>query len=83
MYKVRIFVTLKESILDPAGTAVKGSLEHMGFDGIREVRIGKLIELTLDSAENPEVQVKKMCETLLVNLEMEAYHYEIIEEIHS
>ena len=79
MYRVRVFVTLKESILDPAGNAVGASLRNLGFDEVKEVRIGKVIELSLASTENVEARVREMCETLLVNTVMEGYRYEIEE----
>ena len=79
MYRVRVFVTLKESILDPAGNAVQGSLQNLGFDEVREVRVGKVIELNLESVENVEARVKEMCEAVLVNMVMEAYRFEIEE----
>ena len=79
MYRVRVFVTLRESILDPAGNAVQDSLQNLGFDEVREVRVGKVIELSLESRENAEARVKEMCETLLVNTVMEGYRFEIEE----
>ena len=45
MKKVNVYVTLRESVLDPQGVAVKGGLEHLGFAGVESVRIGKVIEL--------------------------------------
>jgi len=80
MYKARVFVTLRESILDPAGTAVKGSLNRLGFGEVADVRIGKYVELRLDGAENPGERVKAMCEKLLANTVMEDFRFEIEEE---
>ena len=50
-YQARIYVTLRPSVLDPAGTAVQSGLKHLGYENVSQVRIGKYIELTLD-AEN-------------------------------
>jgi len=75
MYKVKVYVTLRESILDPAGTAVKGSLNKLGFDEVQSVRIGKLIELTVDKVD--ENRIKDMCEKLLANTVMEDYRIEV------
>ena len=84
MYKAKVFVTLRESILDPAGTAVKGSLHKLGFEEVKDARIGKYIELKLDgnvdnavTAENIEERVKAMCEKLLANTVMEDFRFEI------
>jgi len=75
MFKVKVYVTLRESILDPAGTAVKGSLHKLGFEEVQNVRIGKYIELTVDKVD--EAQIKAMCEKLLANTVMEDYRIEV------
>ena len=75
MYKVKVFVTLRESILDPEGAAVKGALHKLGFGHVSDVRMGKVIEMTVASREG----IDEMCETLLVNTVMEDYTYEIEE----
>ncbi|MCL2225310.1 MAG: phosphoribosylformylglycinamidine synthase subunit PurS [Defluviitaleaceae bacterium] len=77
MYKVKVYVTLRESILDPQGKAVTGGLHKLGFEEVREVRIGKFIEMTIDGAENIEERVKQMCGKLLANEVMEDFRYEI------
>ena len=82
MYRVRVFVTLKESILDPAGAAVETALQGLGFADVGGVRIGKMIELTIEKGEDVDALIQSMCEKLLVNTVMEAYRYEI-EEIGS
>ncbi|MBG0918677.1 phosphoribosylformylglycinamidine synthase subunit PurS [Exiguobacterium profundum] len=76
MKKVNVYVTLRESVLDPQGVAVKGGLEHLGFAGVESVRIGKVIELQVadDTTEN---MVKEMCEKLLVNTVIENYEIEM------
>jgi len=81
MYKARVFVTLRESILDPAGAAVKGSLRRLGFEEARDVRVGKYIELRLDAVEGAEARVRQMCERLLANAVMEDFRFEIEEEV--
>ena len=81
MYKAKVFVTLRDSILDPAGTAVKGSLHKLGFDEVKDARIGKYIELKLDGdiddAPYARERVKAMCEKLLANTVMEDFRFEI------
>jgi phosphoribosylformylglycinamidine synthase len=76
--KARVFVTLKKSVLDPQGLAVKQALDHMNVVGVQDVRIGKMIELTLDPAKPAgEKEIKDMCEKLLANTVIEDYRYEI------
>jgi len=80
MHKAKVFVTLRDSILDPAGTAVKGSLHKLGFEEVRDARIGKYIELKLDGdLDNARERVKAMCEKLLANTVMEDFRFEIEE----
>ena len=82
MYKVKIYVTLRESVLDPQGTAVKKSLNALNFPEVRDVRIGKYMELELsESTMNVDESVRNMCESLLVNTVIEDYRYEIEEVI--
>lgn len=80
MYKALIYVTLKESVLDPQGNAVKGSLHSLGFEEAKDVRIGKYMELLidLDDQQQAETRVKEMCEKLLANTVIEDYRYELI-----
>ena len=78
MTKVNVYVTLRESVVDPQGTAATDALQNMGFTEVENVRIGKLIELELDGTTTDiEARVKEMCEKLLVNKVIEDYRYEI------
>lgn len=82
MYKVKVFVTLKESVLDPQGTAVKGSLHRMEYNEVQDVRIGRYLELTIDqNVENLDQSVREMCEKLLSNPVIEDYRYEVEEVV--
>ena len=78
--KARVFVTLKQGVLDPQGEAVRHSLEALGFDGINSVRQGKVIELDLaeDDADRAETLVREMCEKLLANTVIEDYRVELM-----
>ncbi|WP_047375531.1 phosphoribosylformylglycinamidine synthase subunit PurS [Exiguobacterium sp. ZOR0005] len=76
MKKVNVYVTLRESVLDPQGVAVKGGLDHLGFTGVESVRIGKVIELQVTD-ETTEAMVRDMCEKLLVNTVIENYKIEM------
>lgn len=83
MYKVSVHVTLKQSVLDPQGKAVKHSLHTLGFDGVEDVRIGKYLELTIDASSRAqaEQQVKSMCEKLLANPVIEQYSFSMEEAL--
>ena len=73
--KTRVYVTLKNGVLDPQGKAIHHALEGLGFQGIRGVRAGKLIELDLDpGVDNAEVE--EMCRKLLANTVIENYRIE-------
>jgi phosphoribosylformylglycinamidine synthase len=76
--KAKVYVTLKEGVLDPQGSAVMGALRSMRFSEVRDVRIGKFMEIELDadSREAEERRVKDMCEKLLANTVIENYRIE-------
>lgn len=75
MPTVRVYVTLKPSLLDSAGRTVAGSLRNLGFKELEDARIGKMIELKVD--EYSEARVKEMCEKLLANPVIENYRFEV------
>jgi phosphoribosylformylglycinamidine synthase subunit PurS len=79
MFKATVYVTLKESVLDPQGHAVKGSLHSLGFDEVGDVRVGKYMELVIqsDQKEAATERLKEMCEKLLANTVIEDYRFEI------
>lgn len=76
MPTVRVYVTLKPSLLDSAGRTVAGSLRNLGFKELEDARIGKLIELQLSDCS--EDRVKEMCDKLLANPVIEDYRFEVI-----
>ena len=77
--KIKIYVTLKDGIHDPQGHAIHQSLTTLGFDSVDNVRMGKLLEITLQETDQnkAEVTVKAMCEKLLSNPVIEDYRYEL------
>ena len=81
MYKVKILVTLRKTILDPQGKAVEHSLKSLGYDKITDTRIGKFIELTVNAGSREEASeiAENACRKLLANPVMEDYSYEITE----
>jgi phosphoribosylformylglycinamidine synthase len=77
--KARVEVTLKSGVLDPQGEAVRHALGALGFAGVGEVRIGKVIEVDL-AADDPaaaRAEVEAMCQKLLANTVIEKYAVEI------
>lgn len=77
--KARVFVTLKNGVLDPQGEAIRHALGSLGFEGVDGVRQGKVIELELaeTDATAAEAEVARMCEKLLANTVIENYRVEI------
>jgi len=77
--KARVFVTLKQGVLDPQGAAVKHALVSLGFSGVGRVRQGKVIDLELDEtdADTALGEVKAMCEKLLSNTVIEDFEIEL------
>lgn len=82
MKKVKIYVTLRESVLDPQGSAVMGSLHKMGYGQVEDVRIGKYLELMIaDGEKDVDALVNEMCQKLLTNTVIEDYRFEIEEAV--
>lgn len=77
--KARITVTLKNGVLDPQGKAIQGALASLGFDGVEDVRQGKLIEIELAAADPDEARrtLDAMCQKLLANTVIENYRIEL------
>ncbi|ANY65689.1 phosphoribosylformylglycinamidine synthase [Paenibacillus sp. BIHB 4019] len=77
--KATVYVTIKENVLDPQGTAVQGALHSMGFAEVEKVRIGKYLELELGAIDRSEAEkrIKEMCEKLLANTVVEDYRFEL------
>ena len=75
MIKARVTVTLKNGVLDPQGKAIEGALGALGFDGVGQIRQGKVFDLQLDTADRAkaETDLKAMCEKLLANTVIENY----------
>ena len=73
--KARVFVTLKPGVLDPQGKAIHHALEGLGFDGVKDVRAGKLIELDL-SESTSDSDIEAMCRQLLANVVIENFRIE-------
>ena len=76
--KVRIHVSLKPGVLDPQGRAVHHALEGLGFSGVEDVRVGRLIELDVADGTT-EAQLEDMCRKLLANTVIEDFRIETME----
>lgn len=79
--KANVYVTLKTEVLDPQGDAVRQSLASLGFDQVKTVRVGKLVEIdfagkTRDAATK---ELEEMCQKLLANPVIEDYRFEIVD----
>ena len=77
--RVKIYVTLKEGILDPQCKAVQHSLHTLVYTSVKDVRIGKYIEIDISdtSRETIEARIKEICHRLLANPIIEDFRYEI------
>ena len=79
--KATVLVRLKSEVLDPQGDAVKRALDKLGFDGVRGVRIGKLIEIEIDEAHAnaPDLKARlaKMADEMLANPVIEDYEVKL------
>lgn len=73
--KLRIYVTLKPGVLDPQGRAIQHALGSLGFDGVNDVRAGKLIEMDVADGTD-DAAVDAMCRQLLANTVVENYRVE-------
>lgn len=77
--KANVYVTLKQEVLDPQGDAVRRALAALGFDDVKRVRVGKLIEIDLEGADEAAAkeELASMCEKLLANPVIEDFRFEL------
>ncbi len=78
--KARVFVTLKRGVLDPQGSAVNRALHALGYGEVSDVRLGKVVELTLDGKvpeADERARLEEMCKKLLANTVIEDYRIEL------
>ena len=75
--RAKVYVTLKTGVHDPAGKAVVGGLQALGFPEVRDVRIGKFFEIELTDGPDAEGRLRLMCEKLLANTVIEKFRVEI------
>ena len=72
--QIRVLVRPKAGILDPQGEAVRSALPALGFEGVRTVHVGRLIEMEVESSD----EVDAMCQRLLSNPTIEEYEWEVV-----
>lgn len=77
MARYEIYVTYKKGIFDPPGATAKRALDNLGFEGVKDVKIGKYIQLDADTSPD---KVREMCEKLLANPVIEDYRIEMAAE---
>ena len=76
--KAKIVITPKKAVLDPQGKTVQTALEHMGYDGVKAVHVGKYLEIELEGdAESCQPKIDEACHKLLSNPVIEDYHFTI------
>jgi phosphoribosylformylglycinamidine synthase len=77
---VRVHITLKKGVLDPQGKAIKRALEGLGFEGVGEVRQGKVLDLDIAEADPAKARetLEAMCARLLANTVIEDYAIELV-----
>jgi phosphoribosylformylglycinamidine synthase PurS subunit len=80
--RVKIFVSLKNGVLDPQGKAIERSLHALGYTEVQDVRAGKYLEINLEASSRAaaEDRIREMCDKLLANPVIEDYRYEISSE---
>ncbi|APZ48828.1 phosphoribosylformylglycinamidine synthase [Jeotgalibaca sp. PTS2502] len=81
MYLAKVYITYKESILDPKGEAVKKAIHQLDYQSVASVRMGKYFEITVEENDRAEVErtIEAIADQLLANVTMESYRYEIEE----
>ncbi len=77
--KATVLVRLKKEVLDPQGDAVRRALAKLGFEGVKNVRVGKLIEIEVDDAEGTDVKARlsKMADEMLANPVIEDFEIRV------
>ena len=78
-FEVKVFVRLRPSVLDPAGEATKSASCKLGVEGIKSLRIGKMIEIKIegDKEEKIKEKINLLCDRLFANTVIEDYEYSI------
>lgn len=78
--RAKVYITLKNGVLDPQGRAIANALGHLGFSNVDDVRQGKFIEISLQETDRQKAEqvLDTMCKNLLANTVIENYRFEIV-----
>ena len=81
--RVKIFISLKNGVLDPQGKAIERSLHTLGYTEAQDVRMGKYLELNVEASSlaAAEARIREMCDKLLANPVIEDYRFEIEQDM--
>ncbi len=81
-YLAKIHINYKKSILNPEAQAVHKAIKHLGYDDVKNVKMGKYFELRLSSKnfKQADSEINEICDKLLANVNMESYHYQILKK---
>lgn len=79
--KARVHIFFKDSVFDPQGNTLAQSLRRVGFSKVKDVRVGKVIDVEVEGQEKEEAKrdLQKMCEQLLANPVIESFKFEFLE----
>ena len=79
-FEVKVFIRLRPSVLDPAGEAIKSASSKLNVEGIKSLRIGKLIEVKIEGNKEDDIKEKidLLCDRLFANTVIEDYEYSIM-----
>ena len=75
-----VYVRLKDGVLDPQGSTIQRALDNMGYQGVKDVRSGRIFEIAFqqDQGKKPEDFIDEICRKLLTNPVIEKYNFEIL-----
>ena len=79
--KARVHIFFKDSVFDPQGNTLAQSLRRVGFSKVKDVRVGKVIDVEVENQEKEEAKrdLQKMCEQLLANPVIESFKFEFLD----
>jgi len=81
MLLAKVYVTLKDSVVDVQGETIKDATHSMGYENVSDVRMGKYFEIKFDNKNDDfEKDIDSICDDLLANPNIESYRYEIVED---
>ncbi len=81
-FNVKVYISYRKGVLDPQGVAVEKAAHSLGFEKVKDVRVGKYVTMKIeaDSEEEVEKEIKEMAKRFLVNPVIEEFSFEIEKE---